>query len=309
MAWSMRMAEPVKTHVTPNGMMLAHYEKPYWSYTVALHESEAKHGHPWTPDEPWGRVPSVTSALGVLDKSRPLVIWATRVTYEACASLTQTYGVPPGRDAKYQPHDALTQRAAILRNAAQAYDLDHDSVTSEAGLRGSAIHLIGENWVKYGAFPVLSDYDPAWRGYVRAIAGFLSWWKGDFQMAEVITGSAIHGYAGTCDTVAVATGTTGRRFRLDYKTSRQVYARSHFRQLEGYEHASIEGGEDPTDERGIVCLYSNGEFEVVLVPPEHKGPRAFLNTLAVWRDEQPLKKLEDAAFKARKARERKAAAA
>lgn len=284
-------------------MRLAHYEKPYWSYTVGLHPDEEKHSHPWSAAEPWGRVPSVTGILGVLDKSRPLMVWSTRVTWEAAARLTQTYGPPPGLAVKVKESDNLTQRAAILRNTAQAYELDHDSVTSEAQLRGSSIHKIGEDWVLHGKFPVISTFRPEWRGYVRAIARFLGEWKGEFQMAETITGSVAHGYAGTCDTVAVVTGTDGLRARLDYKTSRQVYARSHFRQLEGYELAAVEGGEPATDRRGIVCLYPNGEYEIAYVPDDCMGPRAFLNTLAVWRDEQPLKKLEDVAFKARKARE------
>lgn len=288
------LPEPVKTHVTPNGMELAHFEKPYWSYTI-----NGEHKHPWTPSEPWGRVPSVTGIIGVLDKSRPLMAYAANATFAACGYLTQTYGIPPSQHSDDNGTDTL-------KRTAKHYALDHGSVTSEAALRGSEIHEIGENWVKHGTFPVLGNYPKHWHGYVRAIAGFLSSWKGSFQMAEQITGSAIHGYAGTCDTVAIATGTDGMRHRLDYKTSRQVYARSHYRQLEGYEVAAVEGGEDPTDRRGIVCLYSNGEYEIVYVPDEHMGARAFLNTLAVWRDEQPLKKLEDKAYKERLAREKEA---
>lgn len=288
------MADPAKTHVTPSGMRLAHFEKPYWAYTI-----DGEFEHPWTLDEPWGRVPSVTGIIGVLDKSRPLMGWASNVTYEACSYLTRTFGAPPSQHA-------ADNDGGVLKRTAKDYKIDHTSVTSEAQLRGSSIHEIGENWVKHGAFPVLSEYPEQWRGYVRGIAKFLASWKGTFQMAEQITGSAIHGYAGTCDTVAIVTGTDGRRERLDYKTSRQVYARSHFRQLEGYELAAVEGGEEPTDRRGVVCLYDNGDYEVGYVPDEHACPTAFLNTLAVWRDEQPLKKLENKAYRSRLALEMKA---
>src|SRR6185437_4529400 len=165
-------------------MRLAHFEKPYWSYTI-----NGEHGHPWTHDEPFGRVPSVTGIIGVLDKSRPLMAYAANTTYNACAYLTQTYGIPPAQHAA--DHGADT-----LKRTAKHYELDHNSVTTEAGLRGSSIHEIGENWVKHGTFPVVSKYPVSWRGYVRSIARFLSEWKGDFQMAEQITGSAVHGYAG-----------------------------------------------------------------------------------------------------------------
>lgn len=281
------MSEPVNTHTTPNGMRLAFFEKPWRAYTI-----NGEFDHPWTPEEPWGRVPSVTGVLGVLDKSGPLVGWATNLTCEGMWTLFQ------------RPDFTLPSHWRGLQKELAKAGLDHRSATSEAQLRGSGIHKIGEDWVNEGKMPRPSDYPEAWQGYVRAIAGFLADWRGDFQLAEQITGSATHGYAGTCDTVAVVTGTDGERVRLDYKTSRQVYARSHFRQLEAYELAAVEGGEEPTDRRAIVCLYSTGTHEIAYVPPEHMGPRAFLNTLAVWRDEQPLKRLEDEAYKARRVRER-----
>lgn len=284
------MPEPVAEMITPNGTVLRHYEKPYWSYTI-----DGEHSHPWTPEEPYGRVPSVTSVLGVLDKSGPLVGWATNLTTEGIWTLCNTKGF------------RMPSHWRGLQKELSKAGLDHRSVTKDAQIRGSNIHKIGEDWVNEGKFPVISDYPEAWHGYVRAIARFLSAHGDGLSVAEQIVGSRKHGYAGTCDTVAVATFGDSR-VRCDYKTSKSCYARTHFRQLGAYEIGAVEGGEDPTDRQAIVILGADGQFSIHYadeVEWRDSPGESFLRVLDVWRDDQPLKKHEDAAYKARKAREGK----
>lgn len=297
-------------------------------YTVNGNEGD------WTPERPHGRVASVTQILGVLDKSGPLVGWAVNVTCEGAFRILDKRKDPEvvrlvveGLRADAEKARSDRWKGYLLGRAerieAGGYrlpsnwrqfqrelgfaKLDHHHTVGEAQLRGTTVHEIGEAWALEKKLPKLAEHPAEWHGYIRAMAGFLrSIADEEFESAEVLVGSAVHGYAGTCDTVTVARAQNGVRRRRDYKTSKQVYPSSHFRQLEGYEHAAVEMGDEPTDARSIVCLYEDGTFEECPVPPEHMGPRAFLNTLAVFRDEQPLKRLGDEAYRARKARERKA---
>ena len=301
------MADPINTTVTKTGLHLAFYEKPYRAYTV-----NGEFSHPWTEAEPWGRVPSVTAILGVLDKSGPLVGWATNLTCEGLWKLVQTKD-EHGR--RYRIPQDVTKDGVVtwqgwrrMQKDLKDRGWDHRSATSEAQIRGTTIHSIGEDWVTHGKFPKPADYPEEWRGYVRAISAFLAKHGDELAMAEQIVGSAIHGYAGTCDTVSIAK-VGDHRERLDYKTSKQTYARTHFRQLGAYELAAVEGGEEPTDRQGIVILRPDGTYEVSYADEvEWRGSPAesFLRVLDVWRDEQPLKKHEDATYKARTARERAA---
>ena len=291
------MAEPVNETVTKNGIRLRFFESPWRAYTVDARADNTPDTfrHPWTFDEPYGRVPSVTGVNGVLDKSGPLVGWAVNVTCEGGWQMVRDGYKMPGHWRTFQTD---------MRDAG----LDHRSVTKEAQLRGTSVHKIGEDWVNEGKFPNLADYPEAWRGYVRAIAKFLSAHGEGLSVAEQITGSVKHGFAGTCDTVAVATF-GDHTVRCDYKTSKQVYARSHFRQLGAYELGAVEGGDEPTDRLGVVILGADGEFSIHYadeVEWRTTPADSFLRVLDVWRDEQPLKKHEEATYKARKAREKAA---
>lgn len=296
--------EPVNSATNQAGTRLEFWERPYRHYRI--NPTTDNPMHEWSPVEPWGRVPSVTAVNGVLDKSGPLVGWATNITYEACAELAQTYGPPPGGEIEGNHTGGRTTRAYLLRDAARRYSLDHNSVTKEAQLRGTTVHRIGEDWQTEGKFPTLADHPPEWHGYIRAIAKFLAAHGEGLSVAEEITGSVEHGFAGTCDTVAVSTFGDSR-VRLDYKTSKNCYARTHFRQLGAYELGAVEGGDEPCDRLGIVILGADGEFHISYADEcEWRTTPAdsFLRVLDVWRDEVPLKKHEDAAYKARIARER-----
>lgn len=329
---------PVKTSVSPNGMRLAHFESPYWSYCLDARPDTTgygEHSHPWTIDEPYGRVPSVTGILGVLDKSGPLVGWATNITCEAAWKIginptSRTITEPIVLGLQKNADEIAEEKPGIakwLRGRAAAIErdgyfmptnwrqfqrelgyagLDHHSVVKEAQLRGTEVHQIGEDWVNEGKFPVLKDYASNRQGFVRAISRFLADHGEGLSVAEQIVGSARHGYAGTCDTVAVATFGDSS-VRVDYKTSKSVYARSHFRQLGAYELGAVEGGNAPTDRQAIVILGADGEYSIHFADEAEwrDGPgESFLRLLDVWRDEQPLRRHEDATYRARRAKGR-----
>lgn len=207
-----------------------------------------------------------------------------------------------------------------LKADMESAGLWHDSVRDEAALRGTTVHEIREAYVKTGAVPNPARYRVEWRGYVISMVRYIMWCEKRGlvpESVETVVGSSIYGFAGACDFVGVATGPDGERERHDYKTSKQTYAKSHFRQIGAYDGAAVEMGIPACSKLGIVILPPNGEFDPKyhisyaheVEWPEGGPYRSFLNVLQVWRDDKPLKEHEDATYKARAAREKAAKAA
>lgn len=267
---------------------------------------------------------SVTQALGVLDKSRPLISWATRIDVDGARRLAtedwmrctrkgcsrwlvplpftdgEGYGLCEGDHgeracgSQLRPYHIPDEGWKLQRDIKLA-QLDHDTVVKEAQFRGTTIHSIHEAWVKDGKLPTFGDYPVAWHGYIRAYAKFLTSGRFDgFEWAERIVGSVRYGYAGTCDTVAIVTAKDGARERLDFKTSKRVYPDSNYRQLGAYEGGDRECGGEPTDRQGIVRLGADGEVEVRYLDEGGLSCEwwynAFLSTLDVCRDQRAINK-------------------
>jgi len=308
------------------------------THTWMLHDKPWRHytcdGERETPNGL--KIASVTQVLGVLDKSGPLVGWATNLTTEAVWLMATK---PKGKwtakliealhaeaEVKFELGEprighAILRRAQrikdegytfpvkweTLRRDLQRAALDHRSVTNEAAFRGTSIHKLHEDYVNDGRIPNPGDHPTHWHGYVMAYAKWLMWMQArgaEFTASEAIVGSAIHGFAGTCDTVAIVRTKDGRRERWDFKSSKQVYARTHFRQLGAYELADVEMGGEPCDRLGIAVLREDGKFVVSHADEiewRTSPQQSFLDVLTVFRDEGPLKQHEDQQYKARKA--------
>jgi len=301
-------------------------ERPYRHYTCD--------GSKTTPSGL--KIGSVTQVLGTLDKPA-LPGWAANVTGAGCLELARPgtpwrrcmacwnvtldavcQGVKKGEDRKdpnaplcltpTRPYRLPKTAPAFMADVRRA-GLDHNSTRDEAAFRGTTVHEIFERWVKEGAIPNPHDYRPEWQGYVRAVSKWILHMvaaRAKFEVAELIVGSTTHGFAGTCDTVAI-TESNGQRIRWDLKTSRQCYAKTHFRQLGAYELASVEMGLEPTDDLAIVVLRPDGTFKASFaseVEWDTTPGESFLRVLRVWRDDQPLIKHEDAEYKARRAEEK-----
>jgi hypothetical protein len=280
---------------------------------------------------------SVTQVLGTLSKDN-LVPWAANTDIEACFTLARR-GTPYRRcpscngvtlaavcdkvikgkkgkkgrktlpDEPDQPDfvcGADTERYRLpfhwrqLQADIKSAGLEHDVKRDEAAFRGTSIHALHEEWVNEHHVPVAADYRAEWAGYIQAYAKWLLMMTkrgATFESVEQIVGSTEYGFAGSCDTVAIVAGKDGKRERWDFKTSKQVYARTNFRQLAGYELADVEMGNEPTDEQWIAVLRADGEF----IPAKSTATaKDFLNVLAVFRDDQPFIKIDDAAYRARR---------
>lgn len=323
------MASPLRTREVPaidgrDPFRIEFYKDPYHHYRMG------PLGTPLTINA--HKVPSVTQGLGILDKSGPLVGWATRVDVDAARRMaTETWvrctNYGKGKDgcdvagvpitaADLEPGSACATCSGRLRvyrlpdvgwklqRDIRLAGLDHNTIVGDAQLRGTAIHTLHEEWVDEGKLPKPTDYPEAWRGYVQSYARFLMWAQSQgvsFEVAEVLVGSRRYGFAGTCDTVAITTGADGERIRWDFKTSAECYRASHFPQLAAYELGAVECGDEATDRQGIVLLREDGAFN----PDEHihystASGEDFLAALAAFKSQKPLRDADDKAYKARK---------
>lgn len=276
------------------------HEKPWRHYQL--------NGKRRTPKPADLEILSVTQALGILDKSGPLVGWAAKTTVAGLhAMLSDPDGIrictgcwhatheddchtPDCADGRLIPW-ALPADPRKLQNDLRNLHLDHTSVMHDAQYRGTATHKVLEDWIDHGTLPNLADFPEAWRGWIRALAAWLAAEQPEFLESELVVGSKTHGFAGKRDTVCRIRDKKRGNALIDAKTSKGIYPSSHFRQLAAYELAGVESGEDPTDSQGILRLAPDGSWEVGWlqdVAPVDSFKRAFLHALTACRDERAI---------------------
>jgi hypothetical protein len=147
-----------------------------------------------------GPLPGVTGAIGVIDKSGPLVGWAKRITAEFVMDNLEWVNTSSqliGRDATV---DAIKSRA--------------QSVKDDAGKLGSAVHVLAEQIARgedTGTIPT------AQIPYAIAYRRFLEECQPTFISMEKAVISLTHGYGGTFDALMEIDGV---RTLVDYKTSK-----------------------------------------------------------------------------------------
>lgn len=195
-------------------------------------------------------VPSVTQVLGILDKPA-LVGWTAKITAEGAWKLARRKG--------YKMPDEPWQFIRDLKGMGY----DHRSYSKDAAARGTIVHTCLEEWIKEGKIPVAGKVPKPAQGYVRGLAKFLIERQPEFLESETVVGSAVHGFAGTRDTVCILKDKQHGRTLIDLKTSKRVYPTSHFPQLRAYEIAGVECGEEPTDKQGILRVGADGTYEIV----------------------------------------------
>lgn len=154
------------------------------------------------------------------------------------------------------PADDATHIAQVVK-LLKHHKLTVNHVRDAAADRGTAVHDAAEQCAMLGVVPNPGDFPPEQRGYVQAFAKWVVDYDPTFVATEVVVASPTYQYAGTYDIRCKI----GDRLGLgDYKTSKRLY-NSVFLQLEAYEVASIECGQEPTDFRFAVRLGADGEYE------------------------------------------------
>jgi hypothetical protein len=173
--------------------------------TVALGLTrDVRHRYFWNDGEQArGPLPSVTTVLGVLDKSGPLVGWAKRETaacavrnLDTLAQMRQTGG----------PEAAVNWLKAIP-------DYRRDSAAD----MGTRVHALVEQLAR-GVEPTVGAEEAP---FVDAYRDFLRAFRPRFLAAEEMVVSLRHGYGGTLDAIAEI---DGERWLLDVKTGSGIYS-------------------------------------------------------------------------------------
>jgi hypothetical protein len=219
--------------------------------------------------------PSVTTVLGIIDKSGPLMGWAVKEERRAFeATLLEVLSHDGARDPLY----VRGKMADAVKGVKAAEKVRQDAIlidtAAHALIEWHTRRLLGE---KVGPEPMVPDPAAwaveAWKDWARAV---------DFTplSAERTVHCPQCGYAGTFDWVARVAGvvTLG-----DYKTCRAIYPES-FLQNVAYRHAAIHAG-FPTAQGVILRLPKLAEdpaFEAMVVP-DTMTMVDFRAALRLWR--------------------------
>ncbi len=163
----------------------------------------ADHRYTWNDgNSAVGPLPSVTTVLGTIDKSGPLVGWAKRET-AACAVRNL--------DVLARMRESGGDAAAVtwLKSIP---DYQRDSAADI----GTRVHRLVEQFAR-GELPEPTAEEAP---YTDAYRGFLATYNPRFLALEEMVASLRHGYAGTLDAIAVIGGET---WLLDVKTGAGLY--------------------------------------------------------------------------------------
>lgn len=173
-------------------------------------------------ETPYGKLPSVTTVIGLLDKSGPLMGWAVKTMAEYLKSLADKEGNIIIKKAEAE--DIFKRAKAYHKEVSQtAKDIGsevHNAI--EVHLKGQRVNLKGQ------PEEVLNGYD-----------AFLKW-KKENGLKVVATERKICSalkYAGTLDLIAELKGVL---YLVDFKTSKAIYD-DYIMQVAAYRQASQEG--------------------------------------------------------------------
>lgn len=219
----------------------------------------------------------VTSASGIVDKSRFLVPWAINQAIGYTKQYFEDHGIR-----------SIDELFLVLDASARQHEIKKD----DAADIGSEVH----DWVeKFTTAKELDDELPKITDDMRpqvinGINGFLDWYNKNnvvYESMEQMVYSRKHGYVGTIDARAKV---NGRRAILDYKNSKGIYSSMR------YQVAAYWGADEEEHNQGIDLAIilrfdkETGDFEACEMPLEElkKDYAAFLGCLAVKQREKEL---------------------
>ena len=243
------------------------------STVLGLTRSET-HGYVWSEGESAiGPLPSVTTIIGVLDKSGPLIGWAKRVTAEAAVD---------NRDA-LTGWVELGGRAGAISLLTKAASQKRDKAADV----GTRVHALAESVARGQVVELTEEERPFLAAYQR--------FRDDFHprqiAAEEMVVSLEYEYGGTLDDIVEI---MGEIWLLDKKTSRGCYPETAL-QLSAYGNADFIGrANDPTryaipkiDQYGVLHLRPEG-YELIPYDVTPRTFEAFLHarSLFEWRETQ-----------------------
>jgi hypothetical protein len=281
------ISPPVYENVTPSGLKVEYTADPrtYWVNGVV--------------------VPSVTQILDVLHKPA-LPWWGMKVGVAGVIDLWDdgliqegVTGAGKGRLSYAYPAEGETFSPLSVDDVVSLLtkeSLTVNHVRDKAADRGTSVHQGFEDFCTTGIRPNPLNFPEAERGFVEGLVRFIEEVNPIVLEAEVMVGSAKHGFAGRFDLLArteeVVVKTGPRTERTipagigvwDLKTSKGFYD-SHLLQVCAYAEAAWECGYPESSYQAIVRVSANGRYDVKISPARYWQ---FLAVKRAWEALQSL---------------------
>lgn len=255
----MAKVQPTKvTELYKGKIKVAFYEK---SHRYLINETE--------------RPLSVTACTGIIDKSRPLIYWAT--------GLMEDYlkNIKPGMITLDDIDEAKKQ---------------HTIRKEAAATSGSKVHEWAEQYIMHKLkrikeLPEMPTEEPVRLG----VMAFLKWvdeHKIKFLDTELLVYSKKHKYVGLMDCKFTMGGSEKHKIvhAGDFKTSKAVYNEMRY-QVSAYQEADVEESGEVYGSKWILRFDKlTGEFEAHEYGDHEKDFKVFLACLAIKTREKELSK-------------------
>jgi genome maintenance exonuclease 1 len=230
-------------------------------------------------DEKRRRMTSVTTLLDAITAKGGLVVWSERIAVRDALEAV--------RRGVLDPAAPLEPRAAI--DVLKANGLGADAEKGKAATRGLNLHALLEEYLRTGTPPDPSAHPEPHRGYIRALAGFLTKYDPEPVLIEHIVACPEHGYAGRLDLVARVEGLVGL---WDLKTQENagIYSSAHV-QCAMYRRGLRDSDDMEVSTAQVVALAADGGFRVM---PCAATDSAVDAALAWYRHLSPIESACDA---------------
>ena len=243
----------------------------FYGGTATIHFDEEK--HQFFHYELQERIISVTSITGVIDKSRPLILWAV--------GLMKDFLVEVVESGKIVGIDHILEASK-----------EHTKRKEKAADIGTQIHDWIEAWIKDEKTEIPKD--PKVRNGITAFLEWINQEKLKLQHSEKVVYSKKYHYAGIMDAEGRK---NGKLYVIDFKSSkRNKYNNTGFYneqryQIAGYRLAREEEMGKKYD-GGILVRFDkeDGSFETLFIDQKEyeKDREAFLGALAIKNREKEL---------------------
>jgi hypothetical protein len=198
-------------------------------------------------------VPSVTTIINAV-VPKQLTYWGMKIGISGMLSATADQLM----DCRMSS-DPIATAAELLK----AKHVSPWNYMENGRVIGAEVHTIIESFIKKGVWRDRA-VTPNVSVRLDAFQKFLDENRPIFTASEVMTASLKHGYAGTFDAKCVFGAGKYRNYKalIDIKNTSNIYEDQYYPQLEAYEAAEIELGEEPTDVRLVVRLTDDGNYEL-----------------------------------------------
>lgn len=222
------------------------------------------------------RVPSVSTILDAICPKPGLPIWSEARGVEGAIEAVRRGEVPRlGEVDAYHLDLDVTKAIETVRRL----KLGADRARDEAADRGLNVHACLEHYMRTGSPPNPADHPVRHRGYLQALTRWLlkAQPERDGAMVEELVASRTRGYAGRIDLRARLAD--GLLYAIDGKTQERaaIYLAAHT-QINLYEDAAVECGDEPADRKLVVVFADDGEFREMCA--DH--PPAFVQAALDW---------------------------